>query len=112
MAMETLEEVKSRIEAEVPCALLEILANGSPCNQRSLLIESEHALTIARFLRDDPKLRLDYLSNVTGVDWPEKMVKEKTKVRRIVEGEEKYLDEIVEKRQGGFLEAVYHLFSM
>lgn len=110
--METLEEIKSRIEAAVPEAALEIVANGSPCNQRSLLIDGIHALIIARFLRDDPKLRFDYLSNLTGVDWPEKIVNEKTIVRRMIDGEEKDVSEIVEKRLGGFLEAVYHLYSM
>ena len=110
--METLEEVKSRIEAAIPGALLEILVNGSPCNQRSLLINSGLALMIARFLRDDPKLRFDYLSNLTGVDWPEKIVREKTLVRRVIEGEKNDVFEIVEKRQGGYLEAVYHLYSM
>jgi hypothetical protein len=32
---------------------------------------------VAQFLRDDPELRFDYASNVTGVDWPEKTIKEK-----------------------------------
>ena len=31
-------------------------------------------------LRDDPGLKLDQCSNVTGVDWPEKEIVESTKV--------------------------------
>ena len=30
--------------------------------------------------RDDPALRLDFCSNVTGIDWPEKEIVETTKV--------------------------------
>jgi len=33
-----------------------------------VLVDAEHALAEARFLRDDPDLRFDYCSNVTGVD--------------------------------------------
>ena len=69
--METLEQIKIRIEAAVPGARLEIIPNDSPSGQRSLLVDREHALAVAKFLRDDAELRLDYCSNVTGVDWPE-----------------------------------------
>jgi NADH-quinone oxidoreductase subunit C len=48
----------------------------------SLRIAPECALAVAKFLRDDAELKLDYLSNVTGVDWPDS------------------------------LEAVYHLYSV
>ena len=64
--------------------------------------------SVARWLRDDPELRLDYCSNVTGVDWPVRKVK--VKVRRMVEGEEKEVEEV--REEGGYLEVVYHLFSM
>lgn len=110
--METLEEIKGRIENEISGAIVEILPNDSPSNQRSLLIGAEHGFRVGAWLRDDPALRLDYLSNVTGVDWPEKVVKEKVKVKRVVEGEEKEIDQVMERRLGGFLEAVYHLYSM
>ena len=53
----------------------------------------EHASAVARFLRDDPALRLDYCSNVTGVDWLDRTVKKKMKVKKIVEGEEKEVEE-------------------
>ena len=32
-------------------------------------LTDEHRAYLARFLRDDPAVRLDYCSNVTGVDW-------------------------------------------
>jgi NADH-quinone oxidoreductase subunit C len=63
-------------------------------------------------LRDDPQLRLDYASNVTGVDWPDRVEKVKTKVRKLVEGVEKEVEETVDKKIPGYLEAVYHLYSV
>jgi NADH-quinone oxidoreductase subunit C len=110
--MQTLEEITDRLSARFPAARLEIIPNGSPARQPSLLLDHEHAREIAGFLRDDPALRLDYASNVTGVDWPERVVKEKVKVRKIIDGVEKEAEELVARKIPGFLEAVYHLYSM
>lgn len=108
----SLDEIKSRIEVSLPGASLQIIANDSPAAQASLLLAPESAISIARFLHDDPELRLDYLSNVTGVDWLDSVAKEKIKVRKVLEGVEKEVDEIVERKKPGYLEAVYHLYSM
>ena len=110
--METLEQIKARIEAAVAGARLEIIPNDSPAKQPSLLVDREHALAVARFLRDDPQLQLDYASNVTGVDWLDTVLKEKIKAKKVVDGAEKEVDEVVEKKKPGYLEAVYHLYSM
>src|SRR6266511_375244 len=110
--MESLEEIKSRIEAGLAGARIEIVRNDSPSGQHTLRVDAGHAVAIARFLRDDPQLRLDYCSNVTGVDWLEAVLKEKVKVKKVVEGVEKEVEEIVEKKRAGCLEAVYHLYSM
>jgi NADH-quinone oxidoreductase subunit C len=64
-----LDMIKSRIEQSVPGAAVEVLANEPLPGQASLLLRKDRALEIARFLRDDPEYRLDFLSNVTGVDW-------------------------------------------
>src|SRR5271166_4994335 len=77
--VETMEQIKARAEAAVPGARLEIVRNGSPSEQHSLLVHNEHAVAVARFLREDPLLRLDYDSNVTGADWPDTVVQETTK---------------------------------
>src|SRR3954471_291687 len=110
--MEALESIRSRIAAAVPAAQLQIVPNESPANQPSLLVAPAHALAVARFLRDDPQLRLDYASNVTGVDWLDTVLKEKVKVKKVVDGAEKEVEEVVEKKRPGYLEAVYHLYSM
>ena len=110
--METLEQIKSRIETATSDAKLEIIPNDSPSGQRSLLVNNKHAVAVAALLRDDPELRLDYCSNATGVDWPEAELTEKVKVRQIVDGAEKEVEEVRKTIRPGFLEAVYHLYSM
>jgi NADH-quinone oxidoreductase subunit C len=80
--MKTIEEIKSAIEAALPDAAVEIVPNPSPSGQHSLRIQPGHAVAVAKFLRDDAEFKLDYLSNVTGVDCPD------------------------------YLEAVYHLYSV
>ena len=110
--VETLDQLKARLEAAVPGVQLQILPNDSPANQPSLLVDVAHAVAVARFLREDPLLRLDFASNVTGVDWPDRVEKIKTKVKKLVDGVEKEVEETTEKVIPGFLEAVYHLYSM
>ena len=107
-----LEKIKSDIEAAVPGCTLQLVVNGSPSGQHSLLVDREHGLEIAKFLRDDPELRLDYCSNVTGVDWLDTETSEKVKVRQLVEGVEQEVEEVRKTRTPGYLEAVYHLYSM
>ncbi|PYJ24804.1 MAG: NADH dehydrogenase family protein [Verrucomicrobia bacterium] len=110
--MESLEEIKARIQAAAPDAKIGIVANGSPAQQHSLLIDNEHAVGIAKFLRVDPALRLDFCSNATGVDWLDRTVKKTVKVKKLVDGEEKEVNETIEGKIPGYLEAVYHLYSI
>jgi NADH-quinone oxidoreductase subunit C len=110
--METLEQIKSRIESAVGGAKVDIVPNSSPSQQSSLLLDNEHAVAVARFLRDDPELHLDFCSNVTGVDWLDRVVTKKVKVKKIVEGEEKEVEETQQEKTPGYLEAVYHLCSI
>ncbi len=109
--METLEQIKARAEAAVPGAKLEIVVNASPSAQHSLLVDNAHAAAVARFLRDDGQLRLDYASNVSGVDWLDTVVKQTVKSKRLIDGVEKEIEETLEIKKPGYLEAVYHLYS-
>jgi len=110
--MDTLEQIKSRIESAVPGVKIDIVQNGTPSQQHSLLIDNEHAFAVARFLREDPALRLDFCSNVTGVDWLDRVVKKTTKTKQVVDGVEKEVSQTTEEKIPGYLEAVYHLYSM
>ena len=110
--METLEQIKTRAETAVPGARLDLIPNDSPSGQRSLLVDAAHAVAVATFLRDDPQLHLDFCSNATGVDWPEAELTEKVKVKKVVDGVEKEVEEVRKTKRPAYLEAVYHLYSM
>jgi len=110
--MQTPEDIKSRIEAAVSGAKIEIIPNPSPAAQASLLIDSEHGFRVAEFLRDDADLHLDFCSNVTGVDWLDRTIKNTVKVKKVVDGVEKEVPETTEQKIPGYLEAVYHLYSI
>jgi NADH-quinone oxidoreductase subunit C len=84
----TAEEIKSALEAGVPGCQVDLVVNGSPSAQHSLSIDPPHARQAAEFLRDNAGLRLDFCSNVTGVDW------------------------LGSAEKPGHLEAIYHLYSM
>ncbi|MCI0352814.1 MAG: NADH-quinone oxidoreductase subunit C, partial [Acidobacteriales bacterium] len=92
--MESLDSLAHRSQDAVPGAHVAIVPNDSPSAQTSLLIDSTHALAVARFLRDDPQLQFDYASNVTGIDWLDSATKVKTKVKKIVDGVEKEVEEM------------------
>ena len=116
--MKTVEEIKTAIEAAIPGAGVEIVPNPSPSGQHSLRLSPDHAVQVALFLRDE--LSFDYLSNATGVDWPDKEIAEKVKVThqviKTVDGVEQTVEETVEETrkrvEPGYLEAVYHLYSV
>lgn len=122
--MKTVEEIKAAIEAAVPGAGVEIVPNPSPSGQHSLLLAPRTAFAVAKFLRDDADLALDFLSNVTGVDWLDKETTEKVKVTKQVPKEvdgpdgkqvqmvEEAVEETRKHVEPGYLEAVYHLFSV
>jgi len=124
LELKTVEEIKAAIEGAVPGASVKLMPNASPSGQHSLLLGPEHAVQVAEFLRDDEELALDFLSNVTGVDWLDKEIAEKVKVTRQVSkpveggepGQVQIVEETVEETrklmQPGYLEMVYHLFSM
>src|SRR5436190_18908243 len=96
--MEGLEQIKARVEAAVPGANIEIVQNASLSQQHSLRIDNEHAHDVAKFLRDDRVLRLDFCSNVTGVDWLDRTLKKTVKVKKVADGEEKEVVETTEEK--------------
>jgi len=118
--LKTVEEIKAAIEAAVPGAAVEFVQNPSPSAQHSLRLAPASAVAVATFLRDDAELAFDFLSNASGVDWPDKEIAEKVKVMRqvvkTVDGVEQTVDETVEEirkhTEPGYLEAVYHLYSV
>ena len=112
--MQTLEQIRDQILARFAGAEVSIVTNPGPAAQHSLLLGAKQAREIARFLRDDSALKLDYCSNVTGVDWPEKEIVEtkRTPVPDPAGGAPKFIEEKTKRIQPGYLEVVYHLYSM
>jgi NADH-quinone oxidoreductase subunit C len=110
--VEPVDQIRKRIQAALPSADVVLVPNPSPANQPSLRLKRTDALAVSRFLRDDPSLQFDYVSNVTGVDWLDWTHCEKVRVLRVVDGvEREFLDEMEIKRPGR-IEVVYHLYSM
>jgi NADH-quinone oxidoreductase subunit C len=112
--METVEQIRDRLRTRFPSARIEVLTNPGPAAEHSLLIDPAVGREAALFLRDDAELRLDYCSNATGVDWPEREVVEtrKTTVPDPAGGPAKVVEEKTKRTEPGYLEAVYHLYSM
>ncbi len=103
-----------RLLARFPAATIELVPNPGPAAEHSLLLDAAHAREIATFLRDDDMLRLDYCSNATGIDWPEKEIVDTVKksVPDPAGGPDKVVEEKTKRIQPGYLETVYHLYSM
>jgi len=110
--VESVAQIKKRIEIAVSGAQISIVPNGSAANPPSLRVKRADALAVCRFLREDPQLQFDYVSNVTGVDWLDSVVREKVRVLWMVEGVEREYEDEMEIKRPGRLEAIYHLYSM
>ena len=112
--METLEQIRDRLLARFPGAKISILQNPGPAAEHSLLLDPAIGREVSFFLRDDPSLQLDYCSNATGVDWPDKEIVETKKlfVPDPAGGPAKIVEEKTKRLEPGYLEAVYHLYSM
>ena len=106
----SLEATRESLQAGVPGCRVERVENGSPSAQHSLLIDRDHGLAAARWLRD--ALHWDFCSNVTAVDWPDREKVEKIKTLQTVDGVEKEVEESRKTTIPGYLEAVYHLYSI
>lgn len=103
-------EILEAIRAALPSAGVELLHNPSPCAQHSILVCPKDARIVAEFLRD--RHGYDFCSNVSGVDWPARKVKETIARKETVEGVETEVKETLEREIPGYLEVVYHLYSI
>jgi NADH-quinone oxidoreductase subunit C len=68
---------------------------------KSFIVPSPILLEVVNFLKTDPGFGMDYVSNITGVDW----LPRKEKVKN-ADGTEAEVD------RPGYLEVVYHFYSM
>ncbi len=91
----------ARLREALPSAEVSLRKNPGPSGQHSLLVGCDSLLDVCRFVRDTPDLAFDFLSNVTGVDWPDA-----AKADTIATSEDG-----TSAPAGGILEVVYHLYS-
>ncbi len=96
-----LPAILARLQAALPAAGLVHLRNPGPAAQDSLLVAHDSLVAVCQTLRDTPELAFDFLSNVSGVDWPEPAKADAVAVP----------PEGTAPAAGGFLEVVYHLYS-
>ncbi|MGA1235604.1 MAG: NADH-quinone oxidoreductase subunit C [Limisphaerales bacterium] len=110
--MKAIEPIVARLKELFPDAVLEIIANEAVADQPSLRVSRQHLRDVALALRDGEGWKFDMASNVTGTDWLPRVEKQKVEVTRVVDGEEKLFQDTIEIQHPGYLEAVYHLYSV
>ena len=98
------EEVFGKIQKALPNVGVTYCENPAPAGQHSIFVDAGSAVEVFTFLRDTEGLKFDFLSNVTGVDYP------KGDLADAVAAPKSQSED--EKSSGGFLEVVYHLYSM
>ena len=96
-----LPAILARLQAALPAASVVQRRNPGPSGQHSLLVAPADLVAVCQILRDTPELDFDFLSNVTGVDWPDPAKADALAVP---------LEESPPPACG-FLEIVYHLYS-
>lgn len=111
--MISIEDIRDQIMEALPGTVCEVVPNPGPAGQGSLRVAPEAIVAVAELLRDNAALLYDYCSNATGIDWPDTTVTETEKVASVNEaGETITKKKTVERILPGFLEAVYHLYSV
>jgi NADH-quinone oxidoreductase subunit C len=93
--------ILARLRAALPVATLALRRNPGPAGQDSLLIAPDDLVAVCQVLRATPDLDFDFLTNVTGVDWPDPAKADAVAVPA----------EDTPVAACGFLEVVYHLYS-
>ena len=86
--MEAIEKIKDIVSQAVAGAKIEIVNSTPAAQQPALVVDREHVVAVAKFLREDPRFEMDFCSCVTGVDYLPKTDKP------------------------GYIEVVYHLYSV
>jgi len=101
-------EVVQALERAFPSAHIAWEENLSPSAQHAIVLDSEHALECAQWLKEVSPWEWDFLSNVTGVDWTDEALALQAKAR--IKADPSVDPESLPKE--GYLEAVYHLYSI
>ena len=98
------QQIADAINAAVKNAGVTVSINPSPAEQHSLLLFPAKARECAQWLKAESPWQLDYLSNVSGNDWPEDAITKQTPKQPVKDAGEEPMHPC--------LEAVYHLYSI
>ena len=63
------EQIEESIRSQFPDAVEE---TGEISGVSTLLVRPDSLIDICAFLKEDPKLRFDYLMSLSAVDWPDR----------------------------------------
>jgi NADH-quinone oxidoreductase subunit C len=103
------EEIFNQIRKDLPNAGVTFCKNPLPSEQHSILVENDSVIEVFTYLRDTKGLEFDFLSNLSGVDWPKGDLVDSVAVPQVEDAKD---GDDEKKSTGGFLEVVYHLYSM
>jgi len=106
------KDIFNQISKDLPSAGVTYCENPAPSGQHSILIETDSAVDVFTFLRDTEGLKFDYLSNVSGVDYPKGDLADIVADAKIEDDSDVGEEGTKKQVTGGFLEVVYHLYSM
>ena len=108
----TIEQIKARIRSAVPGARVEIVPNDSPV--RAAFAAGRQRARARR--REVSCATIPSCGSITLQRHRRRLaravIKTKIKVKKVVDGVEKEVEETTETKRPGYLEVVYHLYSM
>ena len=107
------EAILGSIREALPHAQVSLLLNPGPAAQHSLLVHPDNLPDVCRLLRDSHGF--DFLSNVTGVDWPDPTKADAVACPPQATADTDQPDAPATSAdtpaRSGFLEVLYHLYS-
>ncbi len=106
------EDIFNQIRKDLPNAGVTYCENPAPSGQHSILVDTDSAIDVFTFLRDTEGLKFDYLSNVSGVDYPKGDLADTVTAPKSDDAGDNSEEGEETETTGEFLEVVYHLYSM
>lgn len=103
-SLPNIQEIADAINSAVKDACVTVSRNPAPSEQHSLLLSSSKAKECAQWLKSESPWKFDYLSNVTGNDWPEDLIAKQAKKKPVIDADDAGMH--------ACLEAIYHLYSI
>ena len=99
-----------RLRQSMPEAWVQLRINPGPSAQHSLLVSPDNLVQVLHYLRDSEGF--DFLSNVTGIDWPDPALAENMTGTVNLENAANAAEASpLTPPPNGFFEVLYHLYA-